>query len=556
MSKMVNLAGHHHPLVLSEQYLPSCSDCDGSHSFDKQIYSCEICDKKWHIGCMPPTTEINHPCHMNHALKLLMDGAPTYTDGKCHLCRDELKNVVYHCFTCNFTLDVKCSLSPKIVTFEESKCHNHPLTLMARQVSFFCNVCGTHGDRNPYVCLLCSFMVHEDCIDRPHTININRHDHRISHTYSLTFGNRVCRVCRLNIDWMYGAYSCSRCPDFVVHSKCAIRDDVWDGIELQGTPEEEDDAPMFKVIEENVIIHQKHPSHSLRLTEDGVVRDEGIRCQLCERSVYSEKSYSCMECDYILHETCAYLSYKKRHGLCRYPILLCRGVDDDGQYFRCRACKQLSTGYMYKFLEGYSRIDLRCASVDWSCDHESHPHTLFLTTLDEDTCGGCDNKDYVLRCVECKFNLDYKCATYPKMIKHRCDDHPLVLSFGDKEQHGTYWCTVCETKADPKSWLYECAECGIVCHIQCVLGDFANVKPGLSTKEDGTIHGVIHNNDVTRPHCRRCGIRCLVPFIYRVSEHYFCSYPCLEPKFEDIDAGEKLAREILSCYEKAVRLLL
>lgn len=486
---------------------------------------------------MATTLEINHPCHPNHALKLLIDRAPDYTDGKCHFCREELKDVVYHCFTCNFTLDMRCVVSPKQVAIGESKCHNHPLTLMARQVSFFCNVCGMHGERNPYVCLACSFMVHEDCINRPHIININRHDHRISHTYSLCFGNRICRVCRLNIDWMYGAYSCSKCPDFVVHSKCATSQEVWDGKELQGVPEEEEDEPMFKVIEENVINHQMHPSHNLRLISDGVVRDEGVRCQLCEGSVYSDKFYSCMECDYILHETCSYLSYKKRHGLSSSRILLKEGVDD-GHYFKCRACKQFSTGYRYGFPDGNKlELDLRCAAVDWSYDHESHPHTLFLTNLGKDTCGACDkSKDYVLRCVECKFNLCYKCATYPMKIKHRCDDHPLVLSFGDKEQHGRYWCTVCETKADPKKWFYECEQCGIVCHIHCVFGDFANVKPGLFTAEDGNKRGVVRNNAVTQPHCHYCGLRCLFPFIYRVSEDYFCSYSCLEPNSEIIEA--------------------
>lgn len=530
----MELPGHHHLLLTKSIFGETCFEC-GDDIFELNGYFCKICNEAWHTKCMPTTPEINHPCHPNHALKLLLDGAPAYTDGKCHFCREELKNVVYHCFTCNFTLDLRCGVSPKQVKIDESKCHNHPLTLMARQVSFFCNVCGTHGERNPYVCTACSFMVHEDCMDRPHVININRHDHRISHTYSLCFGNMICRVCRLNIDWMYGAYSCSKCPDFVVHSKCATTQEVWDGKELEGVPEEEEDEPMFKVIEENVINHQMHPSHNLRLTADGVVRDEGVRCQLCEGSVHSAKFYSCMECDYVLHETCAYLTYKKRHGLSSSRILLKKGFDDIGQYFKCQACKQLSTGYRYVFPDGNKlELDLRCAAVDWSCDHESHPHTLFLTNLDKDTCGACgDNKGYVLRCVDCKFNLCYKCATYPKKINHRCDDHPLVLSFGDKEQHGTYWCTVCETKADSKKWFYECERCGIVCHIQCVLGDFANVKPGILS---GNKRGVIRNNSVSRPHCQYCGVRCMVPFIYRVSEHYFCSFDCLEPNSEIMEA--------------------
>lgn len=526
----VKLPGHLHPLVTDQPALQDskvCSSCN-KMIFGLRPYYCKDCDAAWHKECMPSSLEINHSCHPNHALKLLFDGAPDYTDGKCDLCREKLGEFVYHCSTCNFSLDVKCGKYPKCATINKPKCHNHPLKLMARQVSFVCNVCGMYGDRNPYVCVACYFMVHEDCANFPRVININRHDHRISHTYSLEPGNRKCGVCRMNVDWMYGAYSCGKCSDFFVHSTCATSHQVWDGRELEGIPEEKDDEPLFKVIEEKVINHANHPSHNLRLfTEDGAVCNESIRCELCQRPIYSDDFYKCMECDFVLHETCAYLPRGKRHSLSNDRILL---RDGEGGIFKCHACHRFSSGYRYGIPYKNKELDLICATVDWSCDHECHRHTLFLTKLDYDTCGVCNSKHYVLRCVDCNFNMDYKCATIPKQIKHRCDDHPLVLCFGEKEQqHGTYWCEVCERKTDPKKWFYNCEECGIVCHTECVLGDFPNIKPGLRSTEDGIKHGVVRNNGVTRPHCRSCRTRCLVPFIYNISEDYYCSYACLKP---------------------------
>ncbi|XP_024008083.1 uncharacterized protein LOC18993713 [Eutrema salsugineum] len=216
-------------------------------------------------------------------------------------------------------------------------------------------------------------------------------------------------ICHKKIDWRYGAYSSQKCPDVFFHSKCATRKDVWDGVELEGVPEDVVDVSPFKVIEDGVINHFSHEEHNLRLIdEDAIDRHKSIR-------------YEC----------------------------------------------------------GDTILDVRCASMSWYCDYECHPHTLFLTTLDRDTCGAClETEEQVLHCVECEFTLDFKCATLPKKIKHRCDDHFMSLCFGEKvKPRGKYWCEVCETVLDPQKWFYSCGDCGVVCHIPCVLGELWNAKP-------------------------------------------------------------------------------
>ncbi|CAH8322705.1 unnamed protein product [Eruca vesicaria subsp. sativa] len=108
------------------------------------------------------------------------------------------------------------------------KAHDHQLTLLPRHDTFICNACGLKGDQSPYICVPCGFMIHQHCLGLPNVININRHDHRVSRTSVLgdSAMNSVCGVCRKQVNWKYGGFSCQRCPGYVVHSRCATRVDV------------------------------------------------------------------------------------------------------------------------------------------------------------------------------------------------------------------------------------------------------------------------------------------------------------------------------------------
>ncbi|ESQ35650.1 hypothetical protein EUTSA_v10007210mg [Eutrema salsugineum] len=513
----------------------TCDDCQKPTEGHDPI-KCDFCLKDWHVECVPSSPdEVNHSFHTYHPLKLLIDGPPDYSDGKCGICKQELKSFFYHCSICYFSMHVRCSNDPPPPIVDAPRCHEHTLTLMARDDIFTCNACGMHGERCPYVCAPCGLMFHRDCIKLPHVININRHDHRVSHIDSPGFGLWKCMICHKKIDWRYGAYSCQKCPNLFFHSKCATRSDVWDGEELEGIPEEFVDVSPFKVIEDGVINHFSHEEHNLRLIdEDAIDRHESIRCEACTGSIFSEKHYSCMEyCDYFLHETCANLLLQKRHGLCTKPLtLLTMKKVRELRLFTCTACRKLSNGFRYEC--GDTILDVRCASMSWYCDYECHPHTLFLTTLDEETCGVCGRYGRLLHCVECKFTLDFKCATLPKKIKHRCDDHFLSLCFGEKEKpRGKYWCEVCETVLDPREWFYSCSgDCGVVCHIPCVLGQLWNVKPRvIHTKGYGTVKLVL-NDSLSRPKCGYCGSHCQQPLMIKFScpsmEKFFCDLDCFE----------------------------
>lgn len=124
-------------------------------------------------------------------------------------------------------------LPPPLVV-DHSKTHTHTLRLISSKLAFTCKVCGIDGHRRrPYICLECDFVIHGHCIGFPHVININRHDHHISFTYHHGRGGR-CGVCRRNVSQYYGAYSCSVCPNYTVHTRCATNFTTWNYTDWKG----------------------------------------------------------------------------------------------------------------------------------------------------------------------------------------------------------------------------------------------------------------------------------------------------------------------------------
>jgi len=533
-----NSERHHHKLTLLKERI-AAFDCDakcGKISGNEFAYKCQECDLTFHVDCVWHPSEVYHPLEVNHSyhpshpLKLHTGQRPDYSDGACRLCARKIDDrYFYHCSSCNFTLDMRCVLHPPQQSLLNLKAHDHQLTLLPRLDSFTCNACGLKGDRSPYVCFQCGFMIHQDCLSLPRLININRHDHRVSRTSVLGVVNSVCEVCHRKVDWTCGGFSCQRCSGYVVHSKCATNKDVWNGKELEGVPEETEDIKPFVVIDNNTIQHFSHKKHYLRLHVNGVLCDDKKRCRACTHPICLQSFYGCMDCDFILHQNCAGFPRKRWHVLHNERLTL---VSYEYDFFQCQACNRFSNGFSYQ----YSGItfDVGCGSISEPFVHPSHPdHPLYYTLLDEETkssCNGCNKSSYsVLRCIEddCRFAICFKCATFPQVVKHRVDDHPLSLCF-DKEASGKYWCDICEKETNPETWFYTCKDYRASLHIKCVLGDFSWLMPG-STIDLSELSKVVLNNSISRPFCSGCKMHCIFPIILKIvgtSDKYFCSIEC------------------------------
>ncbi|EOA19540.1 hypothetical protein CARUB_v10002512mg [Capsella rubella] len=505
-------------------------------------YKCYKCNLAFHIDCVWHTSELKHPLEVNHSyhpwhpLKLHTGPLPDYSDGTCRLCGKKIDDkLFYHCSSCNFTLDLRCVINPPQQFLLNLKVHDHQLTLLPRLRSFTCNACGLSGDRSPYICVQCDFMIHQDCLDLPRLININRHDHRVSRTSVLGVVSSVCGVCRKKVDWTCGGFSCQRCPPgYVVHSKCATRKDVWNGKELEGVPEEIQDIEPYVVIDENTIQHFSHKEHYLILHVNGVLCDDNKRCSACTHPICLQSFYGCVDCDFFLHQNCAGFLRMKWHVLHNERLTL---LTNEADYFWCDACRRISNGFRYQ--HGDKTFDVRCGSISEPFVHPSHsiypPHPLYYTPSNVVFfCNGCNKKGYdVLRCIEdyCRFALCFSCATLPPVVKHRVDDHPLSLCYGEKAS-GKLWCDICEKETDPKTWFYTCKDHRASLHTNCVLGEFSGLLP-RSTIKVKELYEVVLNNSISRPFCRSCELHCIFPIILKrlgTSDEYFCSTECFWKK--------------------------
>ncbi|CAA7051959.1 unnamed protein product [Microthlaspi erraticum] len=512
-------------------------------------YSCDECGLTFHSGCVDHplkpnrSSEVKHPLEVNHShhplhpLKLLKGvERPNYCDGTCRLCGKEIGDkLFYHCSSCNFTVDMRCVVSPPAPSLLNLKAHDHQLNLIPRLISFTCNACGLKGDRSPYVCIQCGFMVHQDCLDFPRLININRHDHRVSRTSLIGVVDSVCGVCRKKVDWTCGGFSCHKCPGYIVHSKCATRQDVWNGKELEGIPEETEDTEPYVRIDDNTIQHFSHKEHNLRFNKGCILREEDRWCSACTQPIYPKSFYGCMDCDFFLHKKCAELPKRKRHALHNDWLSLVTSEDD---LFYCSACYVRSNGFKYQG-EGafsYVKLDVRCCSIYEPFDHPSHPqHPLYLLSPHDDgICNGCKRFQFkVLRCIEdkCGFVLDVKCATLPQVVNHRVEDHALTLCYGE-EAEGKYWCDICEKELNPKKWFYTNKDHETSLHTECVFGDLTAFMPGKRGEYWYNHFEVVLNNSMSRPYCNQCKSRCMFPIMLRLFngtlDSYICSYDCLD----------------------------
>ncbi|XP_010538060.1 PREDICTED: uncharacterized protein LOC104812545 [Tarenaya hassleriana] len=515
--------------------------CCGRVGNDYTYYFCHECDESFHRECVESPPEMNHPYHPRHQLRLFFfSESPRIS---CHCCRLLPPGFIYLCSICDFTMDAICAKKRPLLAIDHPKIHEHTLSLFPRQVSFTCNACALVNDDGwpVYVCLRCDFMIHRDCIYLPRVIKMSRHPHRLAYSHALPSGEpSSCGVCRREVNIEFGGYTCTKgCSNFVAHSKCATRRDVWDGKELEGVPEDADamkDVDPFEQIGEGIICHFSHRHHHLRINEESRVYDDSRFCRACTLPVhYDGGFYSCMQCDFTLHERCANLPRKLHHPLHPHPFTL--QIDNIGDWFgtgcfMCNICQRSCSGFMYQCPDEDCdfKLDVRCASISEPFSFDGHLHPLFLTSSPGTTssCQVCRSEERkVLNCIECDFTLCIKCATLPYRIKYKHDGHLLALGYGD-EASGIYWCEVCEEEVNPEGKLYTCDECCLTLHVDCVFGVDSYITPGQTIVYKSLEVETLPNNRVCRPTCKVCCRRCQHRIVFKAlpSRYVFCSLDC------------------------------
>ncbi|EOA20203.1 hypothetical protein CARUB_v10000498mg, partial [Capsella rubella] len=480
---------HHHKLTLFKERIEFDCDAKCGKSGDGFSYKCHECDLSFHVDCVWNPEEATH----------LSEGQPPdYSDGKCRLCGREIDELFYHCYLCNFTLDMHCVLNPPRQSLLELKAHDHQLTLLPR---------------------------------------LDSHDHRMSRTSVLGVLDAICGVCWQKMNWTYGGYSCQRCHDYVVHSKCATRKHVLDGKELKGVPGDPEVVEPYKIIDDNTLQYFSHKEHYLRLHRNGFFWEEFKRCRACTHPIDLQSFFGCMECDFILHKTCAEFPRKIWHVLYNKRLSLVTSEDD---IYECYACQRMSNGFRYQREDKV--FDVICGTIAEPFIHPSHLHhpLYYIPQVEERECNGCKElASHLLTCIEdgCGFFLDFKCATLPQVVMHSIDDYPLSLCYG-KDTNGKHWCEICNRETDIKTWFYTCKDQHDSFHIDCEIEDFSGIMPASTIDVLSKSFKVMLNNGVSRPFCSSCKSHCMYPIMLKrlgTSDTYVCSASCLSKVLDPIN---------------------
>ncbi|TYJ41969.1 hypothetical protein E1A91_A03G056500v1 [Gossypium mustelinum] len=493
---------------------------------------CSLSDEFFnlHKQCAELPLEINHPYDRRKHPLTLLPKPPTHLHNcSCYLCKIQWEGFVYSCSFCKIELTLDDFFSPQTIT---NASHEHPWMLLSRQMSFICDFCGTTGDRTPYLCATCNLLVHKNCISLPQNIMITRHHHVISHSYSLTQLDELCRICYEEVDTRYGSYHCSASDcNYIAHVHCATDKAVWDG---KSIPEDYDERSMVALDEsinwitdvveqmsfgENTVaveIKHAYHDHNLRLTFSGEMNDDG-QCDGCMRPI-STPFYSCEQCKFFLHKECAELSRKKRHPFHKHALMLKKS--NTSVYPLCSSCRRLYHGFSYKCDDKGCAFecDIRCILLSDTLEHPSHEHSLFLVHNFSTSCNACRRENYYLsaiayRCTKrCDFILDLHCATLPLTAWYKYDRHLLTLACSDDSDPSQHYCDLCEHERDPNDWFYYCAECDNTLHSKCALGDLPFLKIGSNLYEY-FFHNHPHPFTIVKniwdcPPCKFCGEVC------------------------------------------------
>ncbi|XP_024006651.1 uncharacterized protein LOC18011268 isoform X2 [Eutrema salsugineum] len=429
-----------------------------------------------------------------------------------------------------------CTVNPPPLTIENLKTHQHTLTLFPRGVPLPCDACGFSLDAifdQVYSCLLCNYVIHRRCIYLPRVIKLTRHLHRLSPTSSIVpySGVSPCGVCHKPVDVNYGKYSCNKGCDYAIHSKCATKTQVWNEIDLERVPEEEEEVlEPFVRIDEETIQHFSHDHQHLKIQgNDNRGDHENKFCQACVLPMtVSDRFYSCIYCDFVLHEACTSLPRKQHLPVHKHSLTLFHPSSSPPRrqhnlvfnyqwlgLFYCNGCRRNCCGFMYKCTEN-------------KCDYQLG---VSFTQDERRECLGCwshCSSEY-LECIKCNFVLGFKCATLPSLVHYKHDKHPLTLCCGEKETTNLkYWCEICEEELEPSAWFYTCNSCLVTLHVTCLLGNEIYFKPnhGIRRKIDSDKVDIARNNGHTRPACDFCQGRCVDTLVFKESNRTFCTWVC------------------------------
>ncbi|KAL9175669.1 hypothetical protein ABFS82_02G126400 [Erythranthe guttata] len=177
--------------------------------------------------------------------------------------------------------------------------------------------------------------------------------------------------------------------------------------------------------------HFSHP-HPLKLIVYNQTLNILFPCAGCKLKPYGVL-YSCLDCDYFLHQSCFEMRKKITHPL-----------------------------------------------------HKKHDLTLMINPAYRLVCDACGEtgKGFSYHCKPCSFDLHILCAMLPLSVTHESHKmHKLNLTSESSYPVNKFSCDIC-LSVGSRQWLYRCKSCGFDAHLKCAAGDkFPSVRSASQSKE-------------------------------------------------------------------------
>ncbi|XP_059430500.1 uncharacterized protein LOC132164097 [Corylus avellana] len=487
MEEIQHFSHEEHPLIFVEDFQNDgeneivCFGCN--KSVCGPAYQCSHCNFFLHKSCAELPHEIQYPLHLNHTLVLQTPSGKYICDACFKSCE---RCFFYHCNSCDFEIDIECASIEYASSWRTNtdNDHQHEFVPIFQLIHFTCELCGVDGNSVAQVCRICQFLVHAYCAWMPRRIKIMADRHFLTLIYLLgqvikEHDDRVfCNLCYKKLNLKYAGYYCQQCG-FVAHLNCARKNRIEANDIIDSSIEGE--GILFKESEESEELKHWDHEHNLILSRKEVGVHHNKFCEGCIQLIISTTFYSCEQCNYFLHSTCARLPLKKQ--LPTHPCLLTlyQYGSQIGNTAHCFACHRRSHGFAYACSDCQYNLDVRCCSIPKIIEHEGHQHPLFLAPTSVQECNSCEerwNANGVFVCKEGDFALGFQCATLPLKVDYEHDPHPLSLSYTAEDDYGEYYCLICEEKRNPNHWFYYCIKCNFTAHPRCVVGRYPYIKYG------------------------------------------------------------------------------
>ncbi|KAJ0488144.1 putative chromatin regulator PHD family [Helianthus annuus] len=456
---LVNHPSHpNHNLFLGRFYTRrvNCHVCN-TELKGNRFYYCSVCFICMDITCATMSKQkINHPSHPH-----LLERMPGSIVSSCSACGNKHEGVFFLCTTCpGFRINQDCALLPAKLLIQNHTdgtfTHSHPLTLAYSFSSFdqrsafypICRACSQHFKYHlwAYKCDKCRYYVHVDCATSKKEPFMSIFQHESLGETSKNFKDDE----HPNL---------LHCP-FNDEGDNLLKRHMSNQKELIDKQNDGDTLNHFSHQHPLILFDKQTP---VGITLHDPMKRVRLLCDGCVKPIITVPFYMCSEyvdgkCCFVLHEWCAKLPSEVQDyvGHPEHTLFLLPKISDRFfGVFKCTVCRLRSNGFAYGCTMCDFYVDINCAFIPEEITHEAHPDHLLLRVKTSPSnemrlsCKACDDHSsprWGFQCPSCNFYIHVECALLlPKVIKHKCDKHPLSLRYHPAENHiSDYFCEICE----------------------------------------------------------------------------------------------------------------